>query len=510
MSICLVLAIQVRIFCNGATPFPRSVPTTSITRGGAVSTRTVADTELSAFESFAEFFRDRFPEATTEQLTKTMVRMAAAQQTFKGLDGAAHETYQRTRGGDEIDTSISGRAQRSAARLAATAEAFLACELVEMVESPEVVCDESLHGRTVILNETATDSKIKLGKSSKLSILLLHEPDYDGGAGLEHGNILSLADSAGSNGPRKGRLLVVLADNVSDDLVEVLSILNQKPKRIKLRSGLVSDEVASVQPVLYKAAGDLLLEIEPYLLKFNTTAIHFVGRSLAGGVASLAASMLDGSVPLPKTKQRRDKSKNQQETVDAVENATSANTTTFEPRYQPLSGLGRARSSAMTLGAPPCLSSNVLAAFCTSFLYGDDVVVRTTNDSIERLSDRLERNLKGGFVGRNMGWMSDALSLTVSSLQSHARGSEGEEATISVPGRAFLVRPRRLGGSSIHEVGNLQKGGREALRANLLWQLHDVLLSKSMWRHHKLESYIQGLDRIQLRGTTHVQVEDMY
>jgi hypothetical protein len=129
----------------------------------------------------------------------------------------------------------------------------------------------------------------------------------------------------------------------------------------------------------------------------------------------------------------------------------------------------------MTLGAPPCLSSNVLAAFCTSFLYGDDIVVRATNDSIERLCDRIQRNLNGGFVGRNIGWMSDALSLTVSSLQSHARGSEGEEATISVPGRAFLVRPRRLDGTSIHEVGNLKKGGREALRANLLWQLHDVL-----------------------------------
>ena len=472
---------------------------------------TTSETESSAFGYLAEFFLDRFPEATREQLTKTMVRMAAAQQTFKGLDGAAHEAYQRTRGGDEIDTSISGRAQRSAARLAATAEAFLACELVEMVESPEVVCDEGLNGRTVILNETADESKIKLGKSSKLSILILHEPDYDGGAGLEHGSILSFSDGAVRKGPSKGRLLVVLADSVSDDLVELLCILNQKPKRIKLSSGLVTDEVASVQPVLYKAAADLLVEIESYLQKFNTTAIHFVGRSLAGGVASLAASMLDGSVPLPKTKKiKEEKSKKQEETVEAEENTTSTNTTASDPMYQPLSGLGRARSSAMTLGAPPCLSSNVLAAFCTSFLYGDDVVVRTNHDSIERLYDRLDRNLKGGFVGRNMGWMSDALSLTVSSLQSHARGSEGEEATISVPGRAYLVRPRRLGGTSIHEVGNLKKGGREALRANLLWQLHDILLSKSMWRHHKLESYIQGLDRIQLRGTTEVQVEDMY
>mmetsp|Transcript_17113 Transcript_17113/g.24893 ORF Transcript_17113/g.24893 Transcript_17113/m.24893 type:complete len:395 (+) Transcript_17113:266-1450(+) len=34
-------------------------------------------------------------------------------------------------------------------------------------------------------------------------------------------------------------------------------------------------------------------------------AIHFVGNSLAGGVASLAASILDGSVPMPKEKKQR-------------------------------------------------------------------------------------------------------------------------------------------------------------------------------------------------------------
>ena len=88
----------------------------------------------------------------------------------------------------------------------------------------------------------------------------------------------------------------------------------------------------------------------------------------------------------------------------------------------------------------------------------------------------------------------------VSSLQSHARGSEGEEIRLSVPGQVFLVRPRRLGGiSSMHELGD-RKGGREALRASVLWQLHDILLSKSLWKHHQLGSYIQGLDRVHLRG----------
>lgn len=56
----------------------------------------------------------------------------------------------------------------------------------------------------------------------------------------------------------------------------------------------------------------------------------------------------------------------------------------------------------------------------------------------------------------------------------------------------------RLGGvCSIHEIGGVN--GREGLRAATLWQLGDILLSKSLWRHHSLDSYIHGLDRVQLR-----------
>jgi hypothetical protein len=85
--------------------------------------------------------------------------------------------------------------------------------------------------------------------------------------------------------------------------------------------------------------------------------------------------------------------------------------------------------------------------------------------------------------------------LQVSNIMSHAHGSEGEEARLSIPGKVFLIRPRRLGGTcSIHEVRGF--GGREALRAAVLWQLNDVLLSKSLWKHHLLPSYVNALDRV--------------
>jgi hypothetical protein len=481
-----------------------------VTRGGVSMKTKRSDNEV--FELLASVFQDQFEETSNEKLAKALVRLASAQQAFKGLDGAAHEAYQRTHSGDDIDTAVAGRAQRSAARIGATAEALLACELVEIVQHPHLLQNDTLAGRQVLLNITSTDDTVTLGDSN-LSVLVLYEEAYDGGAGLEHGTINSLADMDSRRGKRKprGRILIALGDALSEDLVQTIMILNQAPQRVKLSSGLVTNEVASVQPTLYKTAGKLLNVLEPHLRKYNTTSVHFVGRSLAGGVASLAATMLDGTIPMPKSNKGKRKSSNKtnKKTETAKENNDTAGDTKItatdgeEPILEPLNGLGRARSSALSLGAPPCLSSNVLAAFCTSILYGDDIVCRTSHDSINRLYGRIQRSINGGFVGRNMGWMSDTLSLTVSSLKSHAHGSEGEEVKLTISGRAYLVRPRRLGGiCSVHEVGSMEKGGREALRANLLWQLHDVLLSKSMWKHHQLESYIHGLDRVQLRGST--------
>ena len=94
--------------------------------------------------------------------------------------------------------------------------------------------------------------------------------------------------------------------------------------------------------------------------------------------------------------------------------------------------------------------------------------------------------------------MSQAVKLTVSGLTSSS-SSSSKESRLVVPGQVYIVRPRRIGGgsSSIHEVGG--RGGN-TLRATLLWQLNDILLSKSLWSHHRLETYIRSLDRVRLKG----------
>jgi hypothetical protein len=158
-----------------------------------------------------------------------------------------------------------------------------------------------------------------------------------------------------------------------------------------------------------------------------------------------------------------------------------------------LNGSGRDRTSALCLGPPPCISSNVNTPFITSIIHGDDVVCRTSRDTIDSLCDRTRRTIKGGILGRSVGWMSQAVKLTVSGLTSSS------SSRLVIPGKVYLVRPRRIGGgsSSIHEVDG--QGGN-TLRATLLWQLNDILLSKSLWSHHRLDTYIRSLDRVSLKG----------
>jgi hypothetical protein len=466
--------------------------------------------------------------------------LSSAQRAFKGLDGAAHEAYQRTHSSTTMTAdadpsdlvSVTGRASRSAARASAVADGLGACELCELIEFPHLCntddANSTLAGRHVLVNET---NAISLGTirgfdgdkehELKLSVVVLYEPDYQGGAGVEHGGIEQDEDDAPASAVSrraKGRLIVILGDTARQNLGETIAALAQTPpSHVRLKGQ--GSEAGSVQPNLYRAAVAVLQLAEEPLRKYNVSAVHIVGRSLAGGVASLAGSILHGSIPMPTksgtkgTKKRKNRPAalkdaathtNETAAPTAKVNGTAdASEDTPPPQLLPFQGLGAGRTSVFTLGAPPCISPNVPADFITSIVYGDDVVCRASHSALQRLVDRTRRNLgtKGGSIGRSIHWVSDALSLAASNLKSHAHGSEGEEARLAVPGRAFLVRPRRLGDvCSMHEIGSQLKGGREALRAAMLWQLNDVLLSKSMWRHHQLESYIHGLDRVQLRA----------
>jgi hypothetical protein len=379
------------------------------TRGGAsvqkvdVSKKTEPLLELAlALQSRVQVGKDDSNEFAS-LIAKALKSLSTAQNALKGLDGAAHEAYQRfqksSTAAEESDlTSVSGRARRVATRLTTTSEGLFAAELCELMEAKEDLQsymndNSTLADKTVLLQ----DLKVTMSKDLKVNILVLWEPSYCGGAGIEHG---SMQDLIGESHNNRGRILVIVRDPVSENLKGVMDMLDATPLALQIQAGLVAREIASVQPILYRTAGRILKSLEPILLGdqfVNKTdiAFHFVGRSLAGGIASLAAIILDGSLPMPKLKEKK----------TYVESNSQI--------FPTLDGYGRGRTSATVLGPPPCLSANVKAFFVRSIIYGDDIVCRTSQGSILRLCERVERALSKGVIGRRVGWMSDVVTLTV-------------------------------------------------------------------------------------------------
>ena len=478
--------------------------------------------------------------ASTASIRRALKSLSQAQSALKGIDGASHELYQRTHKSasselvveedDEEDSAMTtsagpaGRAARSAARLGIVADGLWAAELCELVERPDValrperqddvdaseeeeeeeeeeskVLDNALtigEGRQVWLNTTTSGDL-------PINVLVLYEKSYNGGAGYSHGGIdgiaIALEDSIDDDAKPRGRLLILLGDQYGNDLPATISVLDQEQRIISLdldgsaaEAGLPpSARMASVCGPLYDAARDVLEAIRPALERAEEArgdggdsdecAIHFVGRSLAGGVGALAATMMDGILPLEEADEDEDEGKSERQKTK-----------------KSLGGHGRGRTSAFILGPPPCLSNNIKADFVKSVIHGDDAICRTTSESIHRLCQRTRRAMKGNPLGTKLSWMSDAVSLTVSGVKAHAKGKKGGEKHLSVPGMVYLVRPRRYEGSSIHEVSSSQ--GAIKVRSAVLWQLNDVLLSKSLWAHHSLDAYIRGLNRVQLRS----------
>lgn len=55
----------------------------------------------------------------------------------------------------------------------------------------------------------------------------------------------------------------------------------------------------------------------------------------------------------------------------------------------PWVGICPGKVTCVTLGCPPCLSQNLRLPFVTSFVLGDDMVPRTSHESLQRLKQRL-------------------------------------------------------------------------------------------------------------------------
>merc|ERR1712046_45643 len=96
-------------------------------------------------------------------------------------------------------------------------------------------------------------------------------------------------------------------------------------------------------------------------------------------------------------------------------------------------------------------------------------------------------------------WLKDSMASATRNLKHRKVAKKGngmdlsverdkEKALLLCPGLVYMLKPRANG--HVHMVTTKRGGLGEAF----LWQLHDILISKSMLAHHALPAYVHCLD----------------
>jgi hypothetical protein len=279
--------------------------------------------------------------------------------------------------------------------------------------------------------------------------------------------------------------------------------------------------------------------------------VRVVGHSTGGAVAALMAMILDGGAFPPATTGITFDVGGMESTGtllgEAAAHSASGGTVDFK-EMGTLVGSFANRVHCTALGPPPCLSRQTVPRYINTFVCGDDLLPRAQPAALRTLRNRVLAALEAGAgrkrslgylmgtgllqdftkiagnrtvlqrlllvaadcylclyllccigksVGRYRGEQSAAIFAYYSRRTLRARdcalttGSKrSNNSDLSLPGRVFFIKPRKLkAGATIQRVlrGNWQE--------DMLWQLHDVLISQRMLEHHTLDSYIRTLNR---------------
>jgi hypothetical protein len=323
------------------------------------------------YKTLAKYLSKSLTDHSVSSIQSALEYLSKSQSTLKSIDGASHEFYQLSHK-NTIEGGSAGRVERSAGRVGCCADGLLGCELLdwmdrymyegEAVQVGEDDNDDDDDQDTLDVNDRKVVLNVTLEEPLPLRVVVLYEPNYNGGVGMNHGGIDGLASHANENQRRddneegkaaRGRYLIIIKDDLEHDLIKTLECLDSTPEFFELDVGLVSGEIASVNRILWVAAqkvleacwecwrndngenvvgndhsdvggdGDELEKGKTFIKGTGNDgsrekekegdssksqldhsgsclpALHFVGRSLAGGVATLAAILVDGSIPMP-------------------------------------------------------------------------------------------------------------------------------------------------------------------------------------------------------------------
>ncbi|CAM9317741.1 unnamed protein product [Ectocarpus fasciculatus] len=348
-------------------------------------------------------------------------------------------------------------------------------------------------------------------------------------AGCEVRCFLMLDERGGEEG--EGRLVVAVGDSLTGEAL--LESLFEEPAVVQLASHGLMRETAYVNRVAFQCACDILEWAGPFIKAsvqtggaFEGYGVHCAGHSFGGAVAACLAGLLDGAIDVEPSREggggggvagasgrrngaasRGENLRDRRSTGGGGGRSRSSSSGEEESSEEgggavrvdgaePWVGIRRDKVTCVTLGCPPCLSQNLRLPFVTSFVLGDDMVPRTSHESLRRLKHRLLQVMpKGkGLLSQGMAFstslFTDVAGVAMQGVRQATTLGE-DDARLTVPGRVWFAKPRRLkNGATLKRVmqGNLKE--------DMLWQLHDIMLTKSMLSHHRLDKYIKILDRV--------------
>jgi hypothetical protein len=474
------------------------------------------------YRHLAAWLREVEPEladVATKVASRGITVLSNSQRTLKTFDGAAHTLYGASRSTSEVaslrkaaalyeDKSKAEEADRLTELLLVIRKALLAAEWVECGCMDDDVAamrmaNAGLAALPILRRPKCTTppdaqpldaaSQGKVGgdewdsQGPSNSDVAMEGPEgaeeesaVEGEAGIFSYNLGGAGGDAGCVSCRpfidEQRRCVILAfsDNLSGS--SLLQLLYAKARPVALASHGLVEETIYILPSVLACAVYMAREVGQVALRWqalnptNQTdwKIECVGHSFAAAVAATVAGILDGALALRGTE------------------------TLGEESSSPAS------VSCTAFGSPPCMSRAVRMSFVTTFVLGDDLIPRTSHKSLRRLKKRLLQVIprRGGIVGKlgqglalSSSLVTDVAGVAMQSVRQHSTALESDD--LSLPGDVWFLKPRRKKGGA-----TMAQAMTGSLREDMLWQMHDIMLTKSMLSHHQLHKYIETLDRV--------------
>jgi len=491
-----------------------------------------ADGDRDVFDLVAQYFSKSggkgFRDYDEVEIRRSIAKLAASQATLKTMDGATHQFVNAFK---EASTLRARHAKFVGAESPKKKEAAKLYEYVTTVErslQAAEVCQAVRNSNEVeraewLKNAGLVELKRFVVEHNKLPCTVavlapMSTPTAEAsGTSIRSSNSTAKSARTAAATERKARtapqayapgelvIAVVETGDCLDAVSKALRVFKADSVVVPLKSvGFVEEEV-TLQPTLLELTKQALEQCEEFLVAARPPAPTAPEATAEGGEAAAVKAATTGDAPPPPAEPA-----SQQRVLPTQIRLMGYSSGAAVAAYMalvldgslvsehkllkgtaPFAKLFHKGVRCYCLAPPPCVSRSIVPRFVSTVVCGDDLVPRASHASISRLKDRLLKALaSGGGLGALTSWVGDVSSVASKSLQQYT-GGQHDLSALSVPGRVFFCKSR-----SLQNGASIQRVMRGNWREDVLWLLHEILVSKKMAEHHSLEYIIKTLSRL--------------